>query len=79
MTPTDRRRRAASTAPASQPAGPDDAPAQDKLLTVPDVARLLQLSERTIRRLIAAGALDVVRIGRSVRIRRNDLSSLLSR
>ncbi len=38
------------------------------LLTVRNVADYFQVSEKTIRRMIAAGALPVVRIGRSIRI-----------
>lgn len=43
----------------------------DQLLTVAEVARLDAVSERTVRRAIAAGLIDVVRVGlsgRSVRI-----------
>ena len=50
---------------------PADAPAAvslDRLLTVREVAALFQVSEKTIRRLIAVGDLPVVRLGRSVRI-----------
>ena len=39
-----------------------------KLLTIAEVARCLALSETTIRRMIEAGNLAVIRIGRSVRI-----------
>ena len=46
-------------APASQTA---------KLQTVAEAAWLLNLSEKTIRRMIEAGNLAVVRIGRSIRI-----------
>lgn len=37
-------------------------------LTVQEVAAQLRVSERTVRRLISRGQLQVVRIGRSVRI-----------
>lgn len=40
----------------------------DRLLTVREVAALFQVSERTIRRLIAVGDLPIVRLGRSVRV-----------
>ena len=39
-----------------------------KLLTVAEAAWRLSLSEKTIRRMIEAGELAVIRIGRSVRI-----------
>jgi excisionase family DNA binding protein len=40
----------------------------DELLTVAQVADNWQVSSRTIRRMIAAGRLQVVRVGRGVRI-----------
>lgn len=44
-------------------------PAQSaKLLTVAEAAWLLNLSQKTIRRMISCGQLPVVRIGRSIRI-----------
>ena len=39
-----------------------------KLLTVAEAAWLLNLSEKTIRRMIEAGSLAVIRLGRSIRI-----------
>ena len=39
-----------------------------KLLTVAEAAWLLNVSEKTIRRMIEAGNLTVIRLGRSVRI-----------
>lgn len=39
-----------------------------KLLTVAEAAWLLNLSQKTVRRMIEAGNLAVVRIGRSIRI-----------
>jgi excisionase family DNA binding protein len=56
-----------------------DAPApvgRDPLLTAKEVASLLRLSERTVRRMIADGQLSVVRIGRSVRIRPGALDEM---
>jgi excisionase family DNA binding protein len=47
------------------------------LLTAPQVAELLNISPRTVRRLIARGELAVVRIGRSVRIRAAALELLM--
>ena len=49
------------------------------LLSVHDVAQALAVSERTVRRLIASGEFPIVRIGRSVRIRRLDLEALIGR
>lgn len=39
-----------------------------RLLTVDDVAARWQQHKRTVQKLVAAGAIEVVRIGRSVRI-----------
>ena len=50
--------------------------APSSLLTAADVARLLNVSVRTVRRLIASGALQVVHLGRSVRIRPSDVAEL---
>jgi len=44
-----------------------------RLLTVQDVAADLQLSTKTIRRLIERGELPVHRVGRTVRISEEDL------
>ena len=48
------------------------------LLTAAEVAALLQVSLRTVRRLIADGSLPVVRIGRSVRVSGEALNAFLS-
>ncbi len=48
------------------------------LLTVADVARRLQLSERQVRRWIAAGRLPAVYLGRAVRVRPADLAQLMA-
>ena len=45
----------------------------DQLMTVAEVASQLQVSIRTVRRLIAAEELRLVRIGRAIRIRPADL------
>lgn len=47
-------------------------------LTLVDVADLLQLSERTIHRLIQSGQLPSVHVGRSVRIRPSVLEAFLA-
>ena len=48
------------------------------LLTVPEVAELLRLSPRSIRRLIADGRLRVVRLGHAIRIRPQDVEALVA-
>lgn len=47
------------------------------LLTVRDVARFCQVHEVTVRRHIASGQLRSVHVGKSVRVRREDLESYL--
>ena len=49
------------------------------LLTIPDIAVLLQVSTKTVRRLIDRGELDAIRIGRSIRIQPEALALLISR
>jgi excisionase family DNA binding protein len=43
-------------------------PVADRLLTVGQVAENWQVSQRTVRRMIADGRLPIVRLGRAVRI-----------
>jgi len=50
----------------------------EKLLTVPEVASRLQLSIRTVRNYTKSGALRVVRLGRAVRIDRQDLAIFIA-
>ena len=47
------------------------------LLTIPQAAATLQVSARTLRRLVDAGALPAVRVGRLVRIDPADLAALI--
>ena len=49
----------------------------DELLTVETVAQVCRVHEGTVRRQIAAGKLRSVRVGRSVRVRREDLDAYL--
>ena len=49
------------------------------LLTVKDVAGLLRLHPRSVRRLIADGRLPVVRLRGAVRIRPEDVEDLVTR
>ncbi|MBI5836500.1 MAG: helix-turn-helix domain-containing protein [Candidatus Eisenbacteria bacterium] len=63
MTEHDRAARAARAAERhATPPGPPQ-----RLLTIPEIADLLQLSGRTIRRLVASRRLPCVRLGRQLR------------
>lgn len=44
----------------------------EPLLTVADIAELENVSEKTVRRRIAAGEIPVIRSGRNIRIDRAD-------
>lgn len=46
----------------------------EQLLTIQQVADYLNVSPRTVRRLVAARRLPVVRFGRMVRFREQDLA-----
>lgn len=50
---------------------------QDQLLTLQQVADRLQVSISTVRRLIDAGELRTVRIGRNLRVRPEDLRAYI--
>ena len=50
-----------------------------RLLTVADVAERLQFSEKHVRRLIDAGEIPAVRIGRLVRVSEDDLTLFIRR
>jgi excisionase family DNA binding protein len=50
-----------------------------RLLTVADVAERLQFSEKHVRRLIDAGEIPAVRIGRLVRVSEDDLALFIRR
>ena len=47
-------------------------------VTVGEVANLLRVSNMTVYRLVQAGALPAVRVGRSYRIRAEDVDSYLA-
>jgi excisionase family DNA binding protein len=49
-----------------------------KLFTIEEVAETLNVSSRTVRRLIESGALPVHRLGRLVRIADGDLVTFLA-
>lgn len=53
--------------------------AHGALLSVADVADVLAVSIRTIRRMIASGELPTVRFGRAIRVRQIDLDALIGR
>ena len=44
-----------------------------RLLTIPDAARVLSIGRSTLYELIADGRIEVVHIGRSVRVKASDL------
>jgi excisionase family DNA binding protein len=49
-----------------------------RLLTMRDVAGLLCVSSRTVKRLLARGELPVVRVGRLVRVREDDVRRFMA-
>ena len=53
-------------------------PTRARYLTVSEVAGVLRVSNMTVYRLINAGGLPAVRIGRSFRLREDDLSRYLA-
>lgn len=54
------------------------APSRPPLLTIRDVAERLQVSCRTINRLVGNGDLTVIHIGRSVRVSEEALKALMT-
>jgi excisionase family DNA binding protein len=48
------------------------------LLTLAEVAALLRLSPRSVRRYVASGQLRVLRIGRAVRVKPRELDAFLA-
>ena len=52
--------------------------ARARFLTVAEVAGLLRVSNMTVYRLINAGQLPAVRVGKSYRIREDDVDKYLS-
>ncbi len=50
-----------------------------RLLTVNEVADLLRVSRMTVYRLIKEGAIGALRVGRSYRLREDDVDDYLSR
>ena len=54
-------------------------PSLPKLYLIDEVAEILALSSRSVRRLIASGELMACRIGRSVRVHPHDLARYIDR
>lgn len=54
-----------------------DTPLPVRLLTVDDVAEVLQLSPRSVRRMVADGRLPVIRLGRAVRVHPSAVATLM--
>ena len=50
---------------------------EETLLTVADVAEMLQLNQQTVRNWINQGSLPALKVGRRVRIKRSDFDRLL--
>ena len=55
-----------------------ETPATPRFLRIKDIAERLQVSSRTIRRLVVSGELVVMRIGRSVRVSEAALKNFLT-
>ena len=52
-------------------------PVQDEVLLYPEAARLLRVSERTLRRWVSDGEVPCSRLGNSVRFSRTELLELI--
>ncbi len=55
----------------------EQVPTASRYLTVSEVAALLRVSNMTVYRLVSSGALPAVRVGRSVRLRAEDVDDYL--
>jgi excisionase family DNA binding protein len=64
--------------PASSPSRGARGRLPAKLFTIDEAAELLNVSPRTVRRLVASGALPVHRLGRLVRIADIDIAAFLA-
>jgi excisionase family DNA binding protein len=51
---------------------------KSQFLTVAEVARILRISNMTVYRLISAGQLPAVRVGKSYRLREEDVDRYLA-
>jgi excisionase family DNA binding protein len=56
----------------------EEAPVTGSLLTVAEVAGVLRVSSMTVYRLIKAGELPAIRIGKSFRIQQRNLQAFLA-
>jgi excisionase family DNA binding protein len=54
-------------------------PSRARLLTVAEVAQIMRVSTMTVYRLIKAGELASVRVGKSYRIREDDVDAYLAK
>lgn len=61
-----------------QPASASSASLMGGFLTVAEVARQLRVSNMTVYRLIKAGQLAAIRVGKNYRIRESDVNRYLS-
>jgi excisionase family DNA binding protein len=52
---------------------------EETYYTVKQIAKMLQVSEETVRRIVAEGKLEIVYVGRQVRISRDALDAYLKR
>lgn len=52
--------------------------AKPRMITIPQAAELYQVGERTLRRYIAEGQLVAYRLGRSIRLRPEDVEALFT-
>jgi excisionase family DNA binding protein len=55
-----------------------DGPVAGSLMTVTEVADVLRVSNMTVYRLIKAGELSAIRVGKSFRIQQRDLTAYLA-
>lgn len=53
-------------------------PIGEQLLTIGEVASLMSVHTKTVRRLVSRGMLPVVRIGRCLRFRQGDVTKVIS-
>jgi excisionase family DNA binding protein len=56
----------------------NDARSRSRYVTVAEVADLLRVSNMTVYRLVQSGQLPAVRVGRSYRIREEDVDSFVA-
>ncbi len=62
-----------------QPIAAQDMPLPAHLLTYQDVAEVLAVSRWTVKRMVEAGELPVVRFHRSVRVRAEDVARFIDK